>query len=251
MTLITIPTPLRPFTEGQKELQVEGDTVGAVIKDLATRFPDLKQHLFNEEGDLRPYVNIFINQDDIRILDGENTPVAEGDRLMIVPSIAGGSKKTENLILVDHAAIRTNQSTIITLLLIAFIVDLPTLVFLTSLIMLLGALWKKPGFAIVYNLLKRFGVIESESMLDHSEPHLFAQGFGGIVLIAASIAFFGNFAIVGWGLTWLVVLLAALNLFGGFCVGCAVYYWFHRLGIPWFVKAPPEGRFPGLRPPKE
>jgi len=95
MTLITIPTPLRPYTEDQKQVEVEGETVGFVIKDLAKRYPGLKQHLFNENGDLRPYVNIFINQDDIRTLDGENTPVVEGDRLMIVPSIAGGSEDSE------------------------------------------------------------------------------------------------------------------------------------------------------------
>jgi adenylyltransferase/sulfurtransferase len=90
MTLIIIPTPLRPYTEGLKEVTVTGATVGDVIKDLVTQYPGLKQHLFNDEGNLRPYVNIFINQEDVRTLEGEETPVAEGDRLMIVPSIAGG-----------------------------------------------------------------------------------------------------------------------------------------------------------------
>ena len=90
MNQINIPTPLRPYTEGQKKVQVEGETVGMAIKDLAKRYPGLKHHLFNEEDKLRPYVNIFLNQEDIRLLDGENTPLVEGDRLMIVPSIAGG-----------------------------------------------------------------------------------------------------------------------------------------------------------------
>ena len=98
MTLITIPTPLRPYTEGQKEVHIEGETVGLAIKDLATRYPGLNQHLFNEEGVLRPYVNIFVNQEDIRILEGENTLISEGDRLMIVPSIAGGMGSAHNLI---------------------------------------------------------------------------------------------------------------------------------------------------------
>ena len=53
---------------------------------------------------------------------------------------------------------------------------------------------------------------------------------------------------LGWALAWLVVALAALNLFGGFCVGCAVYYWLNLLHLPGFVKAPPAGTFPGLRP---
>jgi molybdopterin converting factor small subunit len=90
MTIIIVPTPLRAYTEGQKEVVVDGESVGAVILDLVNRYPGLKQHLFNDDGALRPYVNIFINQEDVRTLDGEETPVAEGDRLMIVPSIAGG-----------------------------------------------------------------------------------------------------------------------------------------------------------------
>lgn len=90
MNLLTIPTPLRPYTEGQKDVLVEGETVGMILKDLAKRYPNLYQHLFDKNGDLRPYVNIFINQEDIRTHDGENTIVTEGDRLMIVPSIAGG-----------------------------------------------------------------------------------------------------------------------------------------------------------------
>jgi molybdopterin converting factor small subunit len=106
MTLITIPTPLRPYTEGQKEVQVEGETVGLAIKDLASRYPGLSQHLFNEEGTLRPYVNVFLNQEDIRTLDGANTPIAVGDHLMIVPSIAGGKETPHHLIQVDPTANR-------------------------------------------------------------------------------------------------------------------------------------------------
>ena len=172
MTLIIIPTPLRPYTEGLKSVQVKGETVGTVIKDLTTSYPGLKQHLFNEDGDLRPYVNIFINQEDIRTLDGEHTPVVEDDRLMIVPSIAGGVGGSENLTLVDHAAIRTNQSTIIIVLLIAFILNIPPLVILTSLMMLAGTLLRKPGFSLVYKFFKRLGLIKPESLLDHPEPTL-------------------------------------------------------------------------------
>jgi len=56
---------------------------------------------------------------------------------------------------------------------------------------------------------------------------------------------------LGWGLVWVVIALAALNLFGAFCVGCAVYYWLNRLKVPGFVKSPPAGTFPGMRPKGE
>ena len=90
MTTIKIPTPLRPYTDGLKEVHVNGQTVGFIMHDLTENYPDLKNHLFNEDGNLRPYVNIFLNQEEIRMLQGEDTPIRDGDRLMIVPSIAGG-----------------------------------------------------------------------------------------------------------------------------------------------------------------
>lgn len=90
MTTIRIPTPLRPYTNGQAEVPVNGKNVGAVLGDLTTRHPNLKQHLYNEAGELRAFVNIFLNDEDIRYGQGAATPVKDGDRLMIVPSIAGG-----------------------------------------------------------------------------------------------------------------------------------------------------------------
>ncbi len=90
MTTVRVPTPLRPYTGGLKEIEVEGDTVGAALRDLARRCPAVRPHLFDEGGRLRPYVNLFINGQDIRSLEGEATPLVGGDRLMILPSIAGG-----------------------------------------------------------------------------------------------------------------------------------------------------------------
>ena len=90
MATIRIPTPLRPYTSGQAEIAVSGENVGAVLADLTTRHPNLKQHLYNEAGELRAFVNIFLNEEDIRHVRGVETPVQEKDRLMIVPSIAGG-----------------------------------------------------------------------------------------------------------------------------------------------------------------
>jgi molybdopterin synthase sulfur carrier subunit len=90
MTTIRIPTPLRPYTEGQKEVTVHGETIGGALKDLSARFPSIATHLYDESGQLRPYVNVFINQEDSRNMNGADTPVSEGDQLMIIPSIAGG-----------------------------------------------------------------------------------------------------------------------------------------------------------------
>jgi adenylyltransferase/sulfurtransferase len=91
MTTIRVPTPLRPYTGGAKEVEASGETVAAALGDLVQRFPDLQRHLFDDAGALRAYVNVFLNDDDVRSLQGEATPLKPGDRLMIIPSIAGGA----------------------------------------------------------------------------------------------------------------------------------------------------------------
>ena len=90
MTSLRIPTPLRPYAEGQSEIIVAGDTVGEALNDLITQFPALKKHLFTENDELRPFVNLFLGDEDVRHLGGVDTPLKEGDKLMIIPSIAGG-----------------------------------------------------------------------------------------------------------------------------------------------------------------
>lgn len=91
MTTIRIPTPLRPYTNSQAEIAVTGETVGAVLGDLTRQHPTLRQHLYADSGELRAFVNVFLNDEDIRHIRGADTPVKDTDRLMIVPSIAGGS----------------------------------------------------------------------------------------------------------------------------------------------------------------
>jgi molybdopterin synthase sulfur carrier subunit len=89
---IHIPTPLRSFTGGQETVTVAGATVAATLDQLTTDFPALRQHLFSPEGKLRSFVNVYLNDDDIRYIDQkEATPVKESDELTIIPSIAGGS----------------------------------------------------------------------------------------------------------------------------------------------------------------
>jgi molybdopterin converting factor small subunit len=90
MVKLRIPTPLRPYAEGQSEVSVQGATVGEALNDLVTQFPTLKKHLFTEADELRPFVNLFLGDEDVRHLQGEDTPLKEGDQLMIIPSIAGG-----------------------------------------------------------------------------------------------------------------------------------------------------------------
>jgi hypothetical protein len=149
---------------------------------------------------------------------------------------------------VDHSALRTNQALIIALLGAAFIADAAWLVPIVSLLMLLGTLIGSPVFRLVYRTLKTFNILKPDVLMDHPEPHRFAQGFGGLVLLAASLAWIAGLQILLWALTWVVIALAALNLFGGFCVGCVVYYWLNRLGVPGFTKAPPSGTTPGQPP---
>lgn len=88
---VMIPTPLRTYVGGQETLELQGSTVGAVLADLSREYPDLKRHLFAQEGKLRNFVNVYLNDEDIRYLQREKTPVEDNDTLSIVPSIAGGA----------------------------------------------------------------------------------------------------------------------------------------------------------------
>jgi molybdopterin converting factor small subunit len=87
---IQIPTPLRRFTSDQGDVEVEGATVGEAMKDLVRRHPALERHLYADDGALRSFVNLFLNDEDVRHLGREATPIAAGDTLSIIPSIAGG-----------------------------------------------------------------------------------------------------------------------------------------------------------------
>jgi adenylyltransferase/sulfurtransferase len=88
---IHIPTPLRPFTDKQESVQVSGATVGELLADLTKQYDGLKKHLYTDEGKLRNFVNVYLNDEDIRYLQREATPVKAGDSLSIVPSVAGGA----------------------------------------------------------------------------------------------------------------------------------------------------------------
>jgi sulfur-carrier protein adenylyltransferase/sulfurtransferase len=88
---IHIPTPLRPYTDKLDVVELEGATVSEVLANLTTRFSGLKQHLFNDEGKLRSFVNVYVNDEDIRYLQKDRTPLKAGDTVSIIPSVAGGT----------------------------------------------------------------------------------------------------------------------------------------------------------------
>jgi molybdopterin/thiamine biosynthesis adenylyltransferase/rhodanese-related sulfurtransferase/molybdopterin converting factor small subunit len=88
---IAIPTPLRQFAGGQSEIQVEARTAGEALDQLTSTHVELRRHLFNDQNSLRNFVNIYVNDEDIRHTNGPDTPVKEGDTILIVPSIAGGA----------------------------------------------------------------------------------------------------------------------------------------------------------------
>jgi len=90
MTTLRIPTPLRTYTGGKSEVIVSGSKIAEALTDLTTQFPAIKPHLFHETGELRPFVNLFVGENNIKDLQGVDTPIKEGDKIMLIPSIAGG-----------------------------------------------------------------------------------------------------------------------------------------------------------------
>ena len=90
MAIVYIPTALRLFTDGTSEINLKGESVAEVITSLVDTYSDLKTHLFTNDGKLRSFVNIYLNKEDIRHLDNLNTKTSENDKILLVPSIAGG-----------------------------------------------------------------------------------------------------------------------------------------------------------------
>jgi len=87
---ILIPTPLRQYAGKLGVVEVTATTVGEALNSLTSAYPELRRHLYNEEGKLRAFVNVYLNDDDVRYLQNEQTTVKDGDTLSIIPSIAGG-----------------------------------------------------------------------------------------------------------------------------------------------------------------
>ena len=90
MATIRIPPVLRPSVGGEKEVVADGASVGEVLRSLAGLHPQTESQLFGNDGDLNRYVNVYLNDEDVRVLDGLDTPVGDGDTLVILPAMAGG-----------------------------------------------------------------------------------------------------------------------------------------------------------------
>ena len=88
---VHIPTPLRPYTDKLDVVELDGGTVAELLSNLTGRFGGLKQHLFTDDGRLRSFVNVYVNDEDIRYLQKDQTPIKSGDTVSIIPSVAGGA----------------------------------------------------------------------------------------------------------------------------------------------------------------
>ena len=147
---------------------------------------------------------------------------------------------TDKAMIVDQSALRFNQASIIIFLALAFLLNQPLLVVFVAAVMWIGTLAPGAGlFKLVYQrVFKPLGVIRPAPKADDPKPHLFAQGVGALVLTLSIVALYAGLPVLGWALTGIVVALAAINLFLGFCMGCFMYYQLARRGIhanlPWW-----------------
>ncbi len=89
--IVRIPTPLRRLTQGEDKVSVDGENLGEIVDALEVRFVGIKDRLCNDEGELRNFVNIYVNGEDVRFLDGLNTGTSDGDEISVVPAVAGGT----------------------------------------------------------------------------------------------------------------------------------------------------------------
>ena len=87
---VRIPTILRTYTDGQKSVEGSGDTISALLADLDAKHPGLRGRLLTEEGSLHRFVNVYVNDEDVRFLGGLEAPVADGDQVVVLPAVAGG-----------------------------------------------------------------------------------------------------------------------------------------------------------------
>ena len=90
MAVLKIPTPLRSYTNGQSEINVTGSNVAEAMEHLVEQYPTLRPHLYNGDGKLRPFVNLFLGENNVKDLQGLATPIDQNTRLLLIPSIAGG-----------------------------------------------------------------------------------------------------------------------------------------------------------------
>ncbi|MGD9852215.1 MAG: MoaD/ThiS family protein [Nitrospirales bacterium] len=91
MITVRIPTPLRPMTGGKSQVEIQSSSIADLIDNLGTTYPGIKERLYDEQGEVRRFINIYVNEEDIRFLTGKETPLKDGDEVSIIPAIAGGN----------------------------------------------------------------------------------------------------------------------------------------------------------------
>src|SRR2546430_195372 len=106
---IAIPTALRQFAGGQSEINVDARTAGEALDRLTTTHAELRRHLFNDQNAMRNFVNVYVNDEDIRHQSGPETPVKDGDTILIVPSIAGGAAVLEETQTAEYLPVLSNE----------------------------------------------------------------------------------------------------------------------------------------------
>lgn len=148
-------------------------------------------------------------------------------------TIATNSIPTAVVTKVDQSALAVNQACIISLLSLAYLLNHVWLVGFVALVMLVGTVWPQAGlFKLFYSrVLRPAKIVHPQVEPDSPQPHLFAQGLGGLVLLAAVIALELGALVMGWLLVGVVIALAAVNLFLKFCLGCFIYYQLARRGL--------------------
>ena len=146
----------------------------------------------------------------------------------------------KSLTQVDYSAIKTGQTITMLLLLLAFVLDSWPLVAFVAAVNVVGAVLPSFSlFGLVYRrMLKPIALVKPAFVPDRAEPHRFAQGFSGVVTALSALLVWGGVDAAGWALSWLVIVLANLNLFAGFCAGCFTYLQLSRLGLPGFKRSP-------------
>jgi hypothetical protein len=137
---------------------------------------------------------------------------------------------------IDQSALKFNQISIVTFTLLGFILNQPILPAFVALVLVTGSMNKKYAmFKLTYAyVVKPLGFLKPDIIEDSPAPHEFAQLLGGIVLGMGSIFLYNGLFLAGWIFAWIVIFLAAANLFLGFCAGCFVYYQLGKLGVPGF-----------------
>jgi hypothetical protein len=141
---------------------------------------------------------------------------------------------------VDHTAIKVSQTITMLLLVTAFILDNWFLAaFVAGVNMVGAAIPALSLFSLIYrHLFKASGLVKPHLVPDYPEPHRFAQGFSGVTTALSAVLVWDGVTALGWALSWLVIVLANLNVFACFCAGCFTYYQLNRLGVPGFSRSP-------------